>query len=237
MKSFLHPLQRLLSLKPLHPVLRKNKEQFLDFNQGRPLNDYTFVVCDTELTGLHKRKDEIISIGAVRIVNLQINFDQTFHRYIRPVNINPNQATLIHRITPEELKKADSAEQVLPEFITFCDNSLLVGHFVGLDMYFLNKTSRQILGGSLSNPGIDTMRLARRYKDSGQKDYYGHHDHASSYTLDNLAKEFGLPVFKPHDALEDALQTAYLFLYLLKKFKNGGIHSLKDLYRAGRIRR
>lgn len=237
MPSFLNSLQRILSLTPPHPVLLKNKEQFRDFQQSAPLHDYTFVVCDTELTGLNKRKDEIISIGAVRVVNLQIDCNQTFHRYIRPSNINPNQATLIHRITPEELKKADRAEDVLPEFITFCDKSLIVGHFVGLDMYFLNKTCRQILGGSLSNPSIDTMRLARRYKESGYRDHYGHYDHASSYTLDDLAKEFGLPVFKPHDALEDALQTAYLFLYLLKKFKNGGIHSLKDLYRAGRIRR
>lgn len=236
MLSFLKPLRKILSLEPPHPVLHRNRKLFADFKQGSPLNDYTFVVCDTELTGLNKRKDEIISIGAVRIVNLQIQLDQTFHRYIRPANINPNEATLIHRITPEELKKADSVQDVLPEFIEFCDNSLIVGHFVGLDMHFLNKTSRQVLGGTLSNPGIDTMRLARRFKDSGKTDHYGHHDHASSYTLDALAKEFNLPVFKPHDALEDALQTAYLFLYLLKKFKVGGINSLKELYRAGRIR-
>jgi len=236
MFSLLKPLRRLLSLPPPHPVLLRNKEQFADFKQGAPLNDYTFVVCDTELTGLNKRKDEIISIGAVRLVNLQIQLDQTFHRYIRPTNINPNEATLIHRITPEELKKADSAEDVLPEFIDFCNNSLIVGHFVGLDMHFLNKMSRQVLGGTLSNPGIDTLRLARRFKDSGRTDHYGHHDHASSYTLDALAKEFSLPVFKPHDALEDALQTAYLFLYLVKKFRNGGINSLKELYRVGRVR-
>ncbi|MCI5122579.1 MAG: 3'-5' exonuclease, partial [Candidatus Electrothrix sp. AUS4] len=190
MPSLLESLRRILSPAPPHPALLKNKEQFLNFHQGAPLDEYSFVVCDTELTGLNKRKDEIISIGAVRIVNLQIQLDQTFHRYIRPVNINPNEATLIHRITPEELKKADPAEEVLPQFIEFCDNSLIVGHFVGLDMYFLNKTARQVLGGPLSNPGIDTMRLARRYKDSGQTDHYGHHDHASSYTLDALAKEF-----------------------------------------------
>ena len=233
----LKSLRRLLNLDPPHPVLQRNREQFFNFNQGAPLTDYSFAVCDTELTGLNKRKDEIISIGAVRIVNLRIELDQTFHRYIRPVNINPNEATLIHRITPEKLKKADSAQEVLPQFIEFCDNSLIVGHFVGLDMYFLNKTARQVLGGSLSNPGIDTMRLARRYQDRGSADHYGHHDHASSYTLDALAKEFGLPVFKPHDALEDALQTAYLFLFLVKKFRDGGINSLKELYRAGRIRR
>jgi DNA polymerase-3 subunit epsilon len=216
--------------------LAKNRELFVDFDQGCPLNTYNFVVCDTELTGLNKRKDEIISIGAVRIVNLRIELDQTFHRYIRPRNINPNKATLIHRITPEELEKAPPMEEVLPEFIDFCGNALIVGHFIGLDMHFLNKTARTILGGTLSNPSIDTMRLARGYKEAGKTDFYGHHDQAASYNLDVLSEEFNLPKFKPHDALEDALQTAYLFLYLLKKFRHGGINSLRELYRAGRIR-
>ncbi len=226
---------RIFSLPAPHPVLLKNRERFVDFDQGGPLHKYNFVVCDTELTGLNKRKDEIISIGAVRIVNLQIELSQTFHRYIQPADINPNKATLIHRITPEQLKKAETAEEVLPEFIAFCGDGLIVGHFIGLDMHFLNKTARKVLGGTFSNPCVDTMRLARAYKEAGNTDFYGHNDQSSSYNLDALTEEFGLPVFKPHDALEDALQTAYLFLYLLKKFKHGGINSLKGLYRAGRI--
>ncbi|XOF32596.1 MAG: PolC-type DNA polymerase III [Candidatus Electrothrix sp. YB6] len=232
----LNIFRRFFSPSPLHPALRKNRELFSGFDQGRPLNSYTFVVFDTELTGLNRRKDEIISIGAVRLVNLQIELDQTFHRHIRPADIQPNKATLVHRITPEQLKQAAPAEEVLPQFIEFCSDSLLVGHFVGLDMHFLNKTACRVFSGILSNPSIDTMRLARRYQDSGITDHYGHHDQASSYTLDALSQEFGLPVFKPHDALEDALQTAYLFLYLLKKFRYGGINTLRDLYRAGRIR-
>ena len=222
-------------LRTPHPVLEANSKLFVNFNQGRPLHEYSFIVCDTELTGLNKRKDEIISIGAVRIKNLQIEPGQNFHRYIRPENINPNKATLIHRITPEELKKAPSIDKILPEFIEFCGDSLLVGHFVGLDMYFLNKACRKILGGSLSNPSIDTMRLARRYQETGKTDFYGHNDQAISYNLDILSDEFNLPKFRPHDALEDALQTAYLFLYLIKKFKYGGITTLKDLYHAGRL--
>ncbi len=202
---------------------------------GRPLHEYSFVVCDTELTGLNKRRDEIISIGAVRIEDLRIVPGTTFHRYIRPENINPNKATLIHRITPEELKQAPSVREVLPEFLEFCGNSLIVGHFVGLDMHFLNKIARKIFGGPFSNPSVDTMRLARRYKEAVKTDFYGHNDQSASYNLDVLTKEFGLPHFKPHDALEDALQTAYLFLYLTKKFRHGGIATLKDLYRAGRF--
>jgi len=226
----------LPGLRKPHPALVKNKRLFADFNQGRPLHDYTFVVCDTELTGLNKRKDEIISIGAVRIVNLQIELSQTFHQYIRPKNIDPNQATLVHRITPEELKSAPSTEEVLPKFIEFCGDGLLVGHFVGIDMYFLNKAARRTLGGMLSNPSVDTMRLARGYVEAKCTDFYGGCDQASSYNLDVLTEEFHLPKFKPHDALEDALQTAYLFLFLVKKFKHGGIDTLKELYLAGRIR-
>jgi DNA polymerase-3 subunit epsilon len=229
-------LKSLPGLHKPHPVLIHNKKLFADFNQGRPLHEYTFVVCDTELTGLNKRKDEIISIGAVRIVNLQIELSQTFHRYIRPANIDPNQATLVHRITPEELKAAPPMDEVLPEFIEFCGDALLVGHFVSIDMHFLAKATRASLGGMLSNPSIDTMRLARGYEEARCTDFYGGCDQAQSYNLDALTEEFHLPKFKPHDALEDALQTAYLFLFLIKKFKHGGINSLKELYLAGRIR-
>ena len=229
-------LKSLPGLRKPHPALVKNKRLFADFNQGGPLHDYTFVVCDTELTGLNKRRDEIISIGAVRIVNLQIELSQTFHQYIRPNNVDPNQATLVHRITPEELKSAPPMEEVLPTFIEFCGDGLLVGHFVGIDMHFLNKAARRTLGGMLSNPSVDTMRLARGYVEAKCTDFYGGCDQASSYNLDALTEEFHLPKFKPHDALEDALQTAYLFLFLVKKFKHGGIHTLKELYLAGRIR-
>ncbi len=228
--------QLLPWLRKPHPVLVKNKKLFADFDQGRPLHEYTFVVCDTELTGLNKRRDEIISIGAVRIVNLQIELSQTFHQYIRPDNIDPNQATLVHRITPEELKTAPSMEEVLPEFIEFCGDALLVGHFVGIDMHFLGRAARKTLGGMLSNPSIDTMRLARGYAEAKCTDFYGNCDQAQSYDLDSLTTEFNLPRFKPHDALEDALQTAYLFLFLIKKFRHGGIRTLKELYLAGRIR-
>jgi DNA polymerase-3 subunit epsilon len=223
-------------LRKPHPALVKNRQLFADFNQGKSLNEYTFVVCDTELTGLNKRKDEIISIGAVRIVNLQVELSQTFHRYIQPKNVDPNQATLVHRITPEELKAAPPMDEVLPGFVDFCGDALIVGHFVGIDMHFLAKASRKSLGGMISNPSIDTMRLARGYEEAKCVDFYGGCDQSQSYNLDVLTEEFNLPRFKPHDALEDALQTAYLFLYLIKKFKHGGIKTLKDLYLAGRIR-
>jgi len=220
-----------------HPALVRNQELFRDFDQGRPLSEYTFVVFDTELTGLNRRRDEIISIGAVRIVDLRIELSQTFHSLVRPggSNIDPNAATFIHRITPEQLRLAPPPEEILPAFLDYCGNALLVGHFIGIDMHFLNRTTRRVLGGTISNPSIDTMRLARGYKEARCVDHFGGCDQSESYNLDDLSREFDLPRFRPHDALEDALQTAYLFLFLIKKLRHGGVRTLKELYLSGRI--
>ena len=218
-----------------HPLLQKNKECFIAFDQGRPLGEYSFVVCDTELTGLDEKRDELISIGAVMIRDLQIDLASTFHHFVRPKNIAHTQATLVHRITPEQLLEAEPIEVVLPRFVEFVHGSLLVGHHLILDMHFLNKAAKEVLGGAFSNPGVDTMRMAQGYKRVRLGHYHEHNPREISYNLDDLGREYNLPVFKPHDALEDALQTAYLFLYFIKKFRKGGLVTLKDIYQAGRV--
>lgn len=220
---------------PPHPLIVRNREAFAGFDQSRPLADYTFVVCDTELTGFDRKRDEIISIGAVLIRDLQIDLGATFHHYIRPRNIEHTRATLIHRITPQQLLQAPPLEEVLPAFVEFAGSSLIVGHCVALDMGFLNRAARQVLGGTLSNPGIDTMRMAQGYRRVLLGHFHQEDGRILSYGLEDLAREYGLPIFKPHDALEDAMQTAYLFLFLLKKFRKGGLLTLKDIYQAGRV--
>jgi DNA polymerase III subunit epsilon len=217
------------------PKLVANKKFFAKFDQGRPLAEFSFVVVDTELTGLNKKKDELISIGAVKISNLQIDLSSMFHQFIQPEEMAHTQATLVHRITPEQLAQAEPAEKILPQFLDYIHGSLLVGHHLMLDMHFLNKAARQIMGGSLSNPGVDTMRMAQGYNRVRLGHYHDYNPREISYNLDDLGKEYGLPVFKPHDALEDALQTAYLFLYLIKKFRKGGLVTLKDIFQAGRV--
>ena len=221
-------------LRKPHPLLGENKKRFRNFTQSKPLSEYTFVVFDTELTGLNKRADEIISIGAVKITNLQIELNQTFHQYIRPQNLEHTKSTLVHRITPEQLRVMPTMGEVLPEFIRYCSDALLVGHYVALDVNFINKACREVLGGTISNPSVDTIRLAKGYKEAQFMVTHGHGNVTTSYNLNDLSLEFDLPQFKSHDALEDALQTAYLFLYLVKKMKQGRINSLKDLYEAGR---
>ena len=217
------------------PLLQKNKDFFLDFDQRRPLAEYSFVVFDTELTGLNRKKDELISIGALRITNLQIDLSSMFHHFIQPRDLTHTDATLVHRITPEQLEGAKPIEEILPKFVEYIHGSLLVGHNLPLDMHFINNAARKVMGGTLSNPGVDTMRMAQGYKRVLLGHYHEHNPREISYNLDDLGKEYGLPAFKPHDALEDALQTAYLFLYLIKKFRKGGLVTLRDIFQAGRV--
>lgn len=221
-------------LRKKAPIIQENKRFFSKFDHTRSLQDYSFVVFDTELTGLDRRSGEIISFGAVRIENLQIRLGEAFCEHVRPQSTSHTEATLIHKITPEQLKNAPTLEEVVPRFVEFLGTSLIVGHCIGIDMDFLDKACRKLYGGILTNPTIDTMQLARGY----QRKLYGrYHDHGtikSSYNLHELSKTFHLPVFEQHNALEDAMQTAYLFLFLVKKFRSGGLESLKDLYQASK---
>lgn len=226
--------QWLTWLKKTNQVLIANREQCCDHSALLPLEEYDYVVCDTELTGLNRRKDEIISIGAVRISSLEIELGNTFHALVRPCRLSPNQATFVHRITPEQLKQAPSIDEVLPAFITFCGGAVLVGHCIGLDLHFLNLAARKHLGGAMANPSVDTMNMARLYKATAARQGKRFVDSPGSLVLDDLTVEFNLPRFKPHDALEDALQTAYLFLYLVKKLQGLEVRTLQDVELLGR---
>jgi len=225
-----------------HPVVVKNRKFFHNFDETAKLADYDFVVFDTELTGLNRSRDEIISIGAVRIRNLQIDLGETFNETIQPQNIDHTDATLIHRITPEQLRGAKPIDKVLPRFIEFLGNSVLIGHYVGLDMGFMNRATKSIFGKKFANPAVDTMIMAYKYKKAILEEFDEELATCSSCNLNDLSREFNLPPYNAHDGFEDALQTAYLFLFLVKKykvstlFKSGHMQTLKDLFKVCRVK-
>lgn len=217
-----------------HPLLEQNYMRFVGFDQDRPIEEYSFVVLDTELTGLRPARDDIVSIGAVRVAGLRITPADTFHAVVRPQADMRKDATLIHRITPQAVADKPDLAEVLPRLLAFCGDSLVVGHNVGLDMAFLNRASRRLLGGALATPCVDTLRLAQTWEQERWENSFDSFQPSISYTLRDLARRYGLPLFREHDALEDALQTAYLFVYLVRKMRGGSVRTLKDLFMAGR---
>jgi DNA polymerase-3 subunit epsilon len=228
-------LDKLALLRGRDQLIISNNRKFKRFDYQTRLDDHSYVVFDTELTGLNPKKDEIIAIGAVRIRNLQIDLAETFHYYIKPRNLDHTRATLIHQITPQQLEEATPLEKVLPMFLKFIEEDLLVGHYVTIDTTFLNRATRQLYNGSVANPSLDTMRMAQIYKRTVLGDYHGSQQIADGrYNLQKLSRELNLPYFDAHDALEDALQTAYLFIFLVKKLRTAGIETIRELIAAGK---
>ena len=111
--------------------------------------------------------------------------------------------------------------------------TLIVGHHVGLDMSFLNRACRTHHGQPLANPCLDTMRMAMLWREKRTPSHYEQFNLNISYVLTDLAEEFDLPRFTAHEALGDALQTAYLFIYLAKKIARNNPLTLRELFRAG----
>ncbi|AFM25029.1 3'-5' exonuclease [Desulfomonile tiedjei] len=220
---------------PKHPILQENASCFSQFDQTSAIETYDFVAFDTELTGLNPKRDEIVSIGAVRIKDLRIVLGESFFSYVRPTGNLPKSSTLIHGISPQQIEDAPGIGEVLPEFVAFCGKALLIGHYVGIDMAFLNKALRKHLGGTMSNPCVDSMKLAEVFQDHRSRSNVEITGLGKSYNLAVLAREYGLPLFTQHDALEDALQTAYLFLFLVKNLKEAGYLRLRDFYTAGKL--
>ncbi|MCL5123715.1 MAG: 3'-5' exonuclease [Deltaproteobacteria bacterium] len=194
-----------------------------------PIELSKFVVFDTELTGLNPRSGQIISIGAITINCLKIIPHESFYSVVRPEGAMISTATFVHRITPENLVNAPSIEEILPRFVEFCGDSILVGHQLEIDLPFLRKACRKALRSTISNPFVDTLRLARCCKTKIRDIGTTKSVNEISYNLGRLSRLLDLPLFPQHDALGDALQTAYLLLKLIWILKNEGISSCREL--------
>jgi DNA polymerase-3 subunit epsilon len=212
----------------LNPALVANHASFKRFDQDRPIETYDFVSLDTELTGLDQRRDAIVSIGAVRIHGLHIIAGANFFSYVKPKRSLPKVSTMIHRITPDQLENAPELRLVLPALIDFIGDALIVGHYIGLDMGFINRASDKLLNGRLLNPCVDSMKLAQAYDERQQAGYYHGIGLAESYNLRALSEKYGLPKFDQHDALADAFQAAFLFLFLVIRLRTLGCNTLGD---------
>lgn len=221
-------------LLPSLPELRRNHAVFRKNELDRPLGSYEFVVLDTELTGLDQGRDAIVSVGAVRIRELSIVPGETLYHLVKPDIPLPRLSTMVHWITPQELEGKPDIASVLPELIDFCGDAYIVGHCVGLDMGFINRACRRCYGGAMRTPCIDTLRMAMLYQEELWESNQERYRYAISYNLNELSARYGLPLFGQHNALQDALQTAYLFLFLAKKLGRGGIGTLRNLFDAGR---
>lgn len=202
------------------PFRRNDRPEFRD----APLATLTYVVFDTETTGLYAaRGDAVVSIGAVRAVGAHIRAAETFDRLVNPRRKIPPASTRIHGIDDAMVRAAPTMEAVLPAFRDFVGDAVLVAHNAAFDLNFLAQ-HETATGVRLSNPVLDTMFLADLL--------YGK---AGNHSLDALAKRFGVELEARHSALGDALATAEVFVRLLDGLAARGIATFGDASDAARM--
>jgi DNA polymerase-3 subunit epsilon len=194
-----------------------------------PIEGADFVAFDTELTGLDFKRDSMISIGAVRMRGGRILPGQTFYRLVRPDSELKSQGVVVHELTHSDLEKADPVEEVLCDFIDFIGDAILVGHFVFIDVNFVNRAMKRIFGVGLQSLSVDTSALHDWLYESDS--HFARHHQGMSLKSDlfSLARKYGIEVEKAHNAMYDAYVTAQLFQRFLPFLPECGVRSLKEL--------
>lgn len=189
---------------------------------------------DTELTGLDFKRDSIISIGAVRLRGTALLPTRTFYRLVKPECELKGDSVVVHELTHTDLECADDLLEVVTDFVKFAGNSVLLGHFVHIDLNFVNKVLQERFGVSLKNYAADTATLHDWLYENDSRFARHYRGMTTKSDLFSMAKKYGVEIDKSHNAFNDAYLTAQLFQRFVSFLPESGIHTVKDLLTIAR---
>lgn len=172
--------------------------------RGKQLKDYTpnYIVFDLETTGTSPNNDSIIEISAVKVVDRQVV--DTFSSLVNPERPIPYYATAVNGITDEMVEDEPTLDVVLPEFVKFIGDEVLVGHNIHcFDMKFIWKAAEEIFGETITNDYIDTLPMARK-----RLPQLFHHK------LVDISSYYKISTAGAHRALNDCMMNQQCFEHL-----------------------
>lgn len=219
-----------LMLEPLAPDAARplvydfdllDKETSDDLN-NTALRDLSFVVFDSETTGLDPLSDDVVQLGAVRVVNGKIVDGEVFDTLVNPGRPIPPGSTAVHHVTDAMVADAPDFARVCKEFHRFCENAVIIAHNAPFDMAFLRRQSK---GTRLrfEHPILDTVHLSAVVFGA-----------SAEHTLDALCErlDVSIPAAVRHSALGDALATAKAFVALIPVLEGHGLRRFADVRAA-----
>ena len=205
-KSFFRELSKKRDLK----LLKDDRFKFL-FEEDE---SGEYVVFDTETTGLNPKKDDILSIGAVKIKDNKILTSQTFEMFIQNYCDISSESKKIHGIREVDLVNAKTTLEVIPEFLKFIGSRPLVGYYLEFDIAMINKYVKPLLGIKLPNKQIEVSEIY--YNQKIEFIPQGNID----LKFDTILKNCDVPNMGAHNAVNDAIMTAMIYLKLIKGKNN-----------------
>ncbi len=182
--------------------------------KGQSIYD-TCVVFDIETTGFGPVNDQIIEIGAVKVVDGKIV--DKYSTFINPDTPIPYHITQLTSITDEMVMDSPKIDAILPEFLAFCKDAILVAHNASFDVGFIQKKA-EFLGIDTDFTVVDTVGIARLLL-----------PHLSRFKLNVVAKELGISLENHHRAVDDAGATAEIFVKFIEMLDQKGVKTLEEL--------
>ncbi len=193
-----------------HNKLRLNNKKFAFMFDENIAKD-EFVALDTETTGLNPNKDEILSIGAVKIKGNKIITSKSFEIFVKPLYNISEESIKIHHILPHEIAQATTIDDALSKFLHFVQNRPIVGYYISFDEAIINNYLKQYVNITLPNETIELSSMYyKRYRKKSAHEFV-------DLKFDTIMQNLDIPTLGKHDALNDAIMSAMIYLKLKDK--------------------
>ena len=191
---------------------RLKRPEFAFVFDAPPPDEWVSLDCET--TGLDVGRDEIISIGAVRIVGQRIMTSERLELLVRPERGVSAGSVRIHRLREQDVAQGLPVEEAVKQLLHFIGSRPLVGYYLEFDVAMLNRAVRPLLGIGLPQTKVEVSALYYEHKFKQLPPYQQHDNADIDLRFDRLMADLQLPVRDAHDALNDAVMAALAFIKL-----------------------
>ncbi len=188
------------------------RPEFAFLLEPPPPNEWVAIDCET--TGLNRRTDEIIAVGAVRIVGQRILTSQRLELLVRPDKEVPADSVRIHRLRSRDVAQGLPLEEAMRQLLHFIGSRPLVGYYLEFDVAMLNRAVWPLLGMGLPQQRLEVSAMYYEYKFKQLPPYQQFDNAHIDLRFATLMDDLALPQREAHDALNDAVMAAMAFVKL-----------------------